>query len=151
PFVKIRRTDFAEAGNLGPLTFDDRTGRLFVADPLRGSIYAVDIQTRAARLFAEGLGEPRALSADAPARRVLVADPQRQTGWAIPTDTATVSKNQVYPFAALKQFVEPTALAVSPDGTVWVGDSQANAVFKLDSKGTLISRLVPPKIPQFRR
>ena len=137
---KIRENVGKETITLGPLALDSRGQRLFVADSFNGKVYQVSLTTNNVDVFADGLGEPRALIVDAQTRRLLVADAARKAVWSFPLDGRTPHPRPTRPFCPAMRLMEPSALAIDQNGDVWTGDPRLNALFRCNSNGTFLER-----------
>jgi sugar lactone lactonase YvrE len=123
------------ATRLGALAVDEAGGRLFVADPFSGTIYAVSLATRQSSLLVSELGEPSALALGPGANVLYVADRAHRCVWAVP-----LNQGPPHPvrFWSSKELKEPLGLVVSSNGRVWIGDSSAKAIFGVTANGQTV-------------
>ena len=124
-------------GILGPLAYDDAGQRLFVADSLNGTVYMIPVGTSPATAtrIADGLGEPQALAVDHRNQRLYVADVAAPRIWVVDLDDVSAGKEL---FARPQGLRSPVDLAVTPDGTLWIADPEANRLVALDPNGDLV-------------
>jgi len=126
------------AGALGPLTLDRRRQRLYVADVTVGSVYAVDVRLRRGELFAKIPGEPSALAFDPASGRLFVAN---AAAGAVHVISTSAQSPKPITLAEKAGFREPRGLALAPAGSVWVGDSEAGAIFLVSKTGEVLRTL----------
>lgn len=126
------------AGGLGPLALDERRQQLLVGDVIHGAVHSVDIASRRAKTLARVSGEPSALAVDTGANHLYVAD---ATGslQVIRLDVSSPKATRL-PVRGLR---EPRGVAAARDGTIWLGDADARALFAVSSSGTVLRTLYP--------
>jgi glucose/arabinose dehydrogenase len=122
------------ASLIGPLALDADGQRLFVADLGSSSIFVVDLARHKSRLLVSGLGEPAALSFEPSQHKLYIADAGRHRVSQISVDSAGA---KLMDFSTTREIREPRGLAVAADRSIWVGDFEANAVFRLSPDGKL--------------
>ncbi len=147
PFVRVPR-----AASLGPQALDVARSTLFVGDVGSGKIFSIDLSTKRSReLISSSLGQPAALVFDRIERKLYVADRVGRKIWIVQVDAGNPRATV---FAAASAFRSPSALAIGPNKTLWVGDPGAKALFQLSSKGTVLATYEPvvsiPVQPQAR-
>jgi len=117
---------------LGPLALDADRHLLFAGDQRTGIIYVINLDTKSVSQLAQIAGQPNALAFDSAHRSLYVADSVGRKIWAYNTDAKNL-KPRVLSSSA--DFRQPVAIAIDPHGTVWVGDPQSNAIFRLAPNG----------------
>lgn len=133
-----RLTRLPDTGILGPLAFDPGSDRIFTADTLRGQLYAVPVESRTPKLIAGDLGEPAALAVAARERRLFIADASGRRIWVVDLDAPEPVPRI---FSQAEELRSPVGLTAAPDGTLWVCDPAANAVFGLGPGGSVRKRV----------
>jgi hypothetical protein len=124
------------AGELSYLQFDAMNKRLLALDSKAGQLYLVDLKTSppTSRLGIDGLGSPADSEVLTPTGRIYVSDLAGRQIWEITCDATRCSKRV---FSRSDAFRAPTQLALTPDGTLWVGDPEARRLFALGPNGTV--------------
>jgi SMP-30/gluconolaconase/LRE-like protein len=131
PLLKV-----PSAVTLGPMVFDKGHRHLLVGDAYRGVVVSVDVISKRTETLARDVGETSALTFDANAGQLFIADPSGRRIWKL--DAARRgSKPEV--FIALKEFREPLGLALAADGSLWVGDRDAKTLFRVSREGKVLS------------
>ena len=128
------------------LFYDASSDRLYAADGKEGTLYILDAAAEAPqpRLVAEGLGWPTDI-AHAPSGRLYIADAKDKRIWTVDCPAAAgCSAPARFPTTAA--LLDPTSLTVSGDGTVWVGDLEAEKIFAFSPEGEL--KQVSDQLPQ---
>jgi DNA-binding beta-propeller fold protein YncE len=117
---------------LGPLALDTDRHLLYAGDQRTGAIFVIDVNSRSVSQLGQIAGQPNALAFDSAHRTLYVADSVGRKVW-----TFAISDNAVKPrvFSHSPDFLQPVAIAIDPRGTVWVGDLQSNAIFRLSPNG----------------
>lgn len=123
---------FLNMRSIGSLAWDPVGKVLFAADLQAGSIVALDVESMESRSVGEGLGQITALGFDSDGRKLYVVDSAGRTVWSI--NTAIKNAKAVKVLKA-EEFRIPSAIAVGKDGSLWVGDPEAHAVFQFSLKG----------------
>jgi hypothetical protein len=121
---------FLNMRSIGSLAWDPVGNVLFAADLSTGGVTALDTQSMESRVLVDGLGQITALNYDASSRRLFIVDGAGRTVWSI----NTAAKNPKPQSAAKShEFRIPSAVAIAGDGTLWVGDPEAHALFAFSS------------------
>jgi len=123
---------FLNMRSIGSLAWDPIGNVLFAADLQTGSVISLHIESMQSQALADGLGQITALNYDAQGRKLYVVDGAGRTVWSVNTAAknpkpATVVKSD--------QFRIPSAIAVAEDGTLWIGDPEAHALFQFSTNG----------------
>jgi DNA-binding beta-propeller fold protein YncE len=127
PFVVIHGSQ-----TLGPLALDSHRHVLFAGDQRTGVIFAINIDSRSVSQLAQIQGQPNAMAFDAAHRTLYVADSVGRKVWAIRAD-GNIVKARI--FSKSPDFRRPTAVAIDSRGTVWLGDQESQAIYRLSPKG----------------
>jgi SMP-30/gluconolaconase/LRE-like protein len=127
------------AKTLGAMVLDLKRGRLLIADPYQGIIYSMDLIRKSSDVFVEKLGRPDALILDSATDRLLVAD---SLGKRILTVNLKENNPKPKYFARGRGFSEPRGLAFGPEGSLWVADEEAEAIFLISEDGRSILRVI---------
>jgi hypothetical protein len=127
PFFK-----FVNLRSVGSLAWDPADKILYAADLQTGSVYALDTQSMESHIAAEGLGQITALSFDMSSKKLYIVDGGGRAVWSL-----SASAKNARPMIVVKseQFRLPSAIVVARDGTIWVGDPDAHAVFQFSANG----------------
>jgi hypothetical protein len=123
---------FLNMRSIGSLAWDPVGNVLFAADLQTGSVTALHLESMQPQSLADGLGQITALNYDSKGRKLYVVDGAGRTVWSVNTAVkhpkpATVLKSD--------QFRIPSAIAVAEDGTLWIGDPEAHALFQFSPNG----------------
>ena len=123
---------FLNMRSIGSLAWDSVANVLFAADLQTGSVTALQLESMQSQALADGLGQITALNHDSKGRILYVVDGAGRTVWSVNTAAknpkpATVVKSD--------QFRIPSAIAVADDGTLWIGDPEAHALFQFSKTG----------------
>lgn len=117
---------------LGPLAVDSSRHVLYAGDERLGTIYAINLESKAVSTVAQIQGQPSALAFDAARHTLYVTDSVGQRVWAIEIlgrrARTRLLSNSI-------DFRLPSAITIDSSGTVWVGDPESKAVFRLSSDG----------------
>lgn len=129
PFLRIDTP-----GQLDRLLIDPTRQRLLALDARAGRLYLVDLTAPPLqpRLAVEGLGGTFDLEVHADSGRIYVSHPQGKQIWQITCEGSQCNKRI---FVRSDAFQRPTAMAVSPDGTLWVSDVAAGRLFAFSPDG----------------
>ena len=106
---------------------------LFAVDG-KGTVYRVDLGTGIAQWLVDGLGWPTAVEYDKWRRRLYVADALNRRVWRFNCDDACAVPE---PHVDCQSLQHPTILRVMPDGKLWIGDLQAEALVRADVSGNI--------------
>ncbi len=128
------RTD---GGKLNRITFDANGNRLLALDSEGGQLYIVNLDTAEPelRLGATALGRPVYIAIDPSDSTLYVADNQGRQIWRLECDNRTCVPPQV--FVRSSAFRTPSRLALTPDGTLWIGDLEAQKIFAVGPDGNI--------------
>ena len=121
------------ASRLGSITVGPE-GQLFVADLFSGTIYRLSPPAYRATVLVSDLGEPSAMAVGPGGRILYVSDRSQRCVWSIRLDTATPRPTKFW----VNELRSPSSVGVSANGTVWIGDPGAQAVFGVSPEGTMI-------------
>lgn len=108
----------------------------YAADAFEGVVYAIDINRRRSVQLHTGLGEIYAMAFDRKSNILYVADAAHRVIWSLLT---TDPKPSAKVFIRHPDLRRPTALAVTENQEVWVGDSKADKLLVFSPDGKLIS------------
>lgn len=122
----------------GPLAIDSKGAVLYAAEQFKGEIFAFNLRSSSMNLVAHGIGQPSAMEFDATGKRLLVADADGRDVWVVPVSSQAGRPSVLFKARILES---PSGIAVSNDGTVWVGDQRAHALFQFDSRGHLLKTI----------
>jgi hypothetical protein len=134
---------FDESIALDEMQFDSEGNRIVAADTDTNSLYLIDLSldSPVPERVASDIGaiteidisetESSVLLLDTVGKRLLTLD--------CPRDAVSCSAPEV--LAAIPEFQRPIALARGDDGTVWVGDLDAQKIFTFDQTGRLVKVL----------
>jgi hypothetical protein len=131
-------TSMEDVESISILHYDTGLERLFVADGTRGTLYAFDPGSEGSEptVVADSLGWPGQMIRGLEAGRFYISDLESKQIWSLDcTGEAVCSEPTV--FARSDAFVNPSSLAVTPDGTLWVGDIEAQSIFGFTPDGRL--------------
>ena len=128
------RTD---GGKLNRITFDANGNRLLALDSEGGRLYIVNLDAAEPelRLGATALGRPVYITIDPSDSMLYIADNQGRQIWRLECDNRTCVPPQV--FVRSSAFRTPSRLALTPDGTLWVGDLEAQKIFAIGPDGNI--------------
>ena len=128
-----------KAIDIGPIAVDVQRNRLLAADHANGVLYQVKLNPKPStkKLDIEGgLVAPRALALDASGNRLFVAAGKHI--WTIQLDENPLQKDD---FASAQKFKSVSALAIEPNGKIWVADEDAGTIYLLSSDGQVMRSL----------
>jgi DNA-binding beta-propeller fold protein YncE len=134
-----------DAVRLGAMAIAPATRRLYVSDMGAPRIYTVELSTRAVRRVDVGVEEARALAWDSQGKRLFIADSGHETVWVVDPNARAPRTERALNDKRLR---DPAGLAVAADGTLWVADESARAIFQVSVATKSITRAVrwlPPK------
>ena len=142
PWAELPDTD----STINRLLYDPSSDRLYAVDGKKGTLYAMDAgaETPPPRLVAEGLGWPTDITA-APTGRLYITDAKEKQIWTLDC-SAEAECSRPSRFTTTDAVVDPTLLTVSDDGTLWVGDLEAEKIFAFSPQGEL--KQVLDRLPQ---
>ena len=115
------------------LAYQSGEHALFAIDG-KGTVYRVDLGTGIAQWLVDGLGWPTALEYDKWRRRLYIADALNRRVWRFDCDEACAVPELHVDCQSLQH---PTTLRVMPDGKLWIGDLQAQALVRTDVEGKI--------------
>ncbi len=119
------------------LHYEPSGNQLFVSDGV-DKIIRIDLSRAELRseVVATGLGFPTAMAFDPALERLYVAT--REKGiWQIGCSEHCTERAT---FSTTPELINPLALAVTPKGTVWVGDAKAHMLLDFSQSGDLLDR-----------
>lgn len=125
---------------LAALYFDRTVPRLFALQGAEGAVWEVDLRSDppGAGRVASDLGWPTALTFDPGRRRLYVAEGREGRIWALDCRGPC---RQAEPFLQPGLLTHPTSLEVGLDGTLWVGDPEANLVLAIAPDGEVLGSI----------
>jgi hypothetical protein len=138
---KVRATrvsQFDEEITLERLDIDREANRIYASDRDQGKLYVIDLDedSPTPKLVVSDLGVPIDLQVD-PGQPILVADAVGRR--ILEIDCSTGDRcGAPRLFASIPEFQRPVTVTRGSDGTVWVGDIDARALFAFDPGGNLI-------------
>ncbi|MCB1035741.1 MAG: SMP-30/gluconolactonase/LRE family protein [Acidobacteria bacterium] len=135
PALRVR---LRGVGSVGGLAFDAAGSRLFVADPIKGNLFVIEGSSARGKRIGSRLGEPAALAIDQQTHRLYVADPAGRRLWVVDLESEELTPQL---FSQAEELQSPVGLAATPDGTLWVSDSAANALFAVDRDGVIVRQI----------
>jgi hypothetical protein len=118
------------------LYYDAAGTRLFTAQAGNGELWSVDLadEIPSQRRIDYDVGSPRALAFDRTEHRLYVTDSLARTLWALDCSGACGQPRALLRSEALQN---PTTLAVGLEGTIWLGDLQAQTLMALSRDGEI--------------
>jgi pimeloyl-ACP methyl ester carboxylesterase len=130
----VVRTD---GGKLNRIIFDANGNRLLALDIAGGQLYLVNLDAAEPelRLGATALGRPVHIAIDPNHKMIYIADNQGRQVWRLECDNRTCVPPQV--FVRSSAFRTPSRLALAPDGTLWIGDLEAQKIFAVGADGNI--------------
>jgi sugar lactone lactonase YvrE len=128
------------ATKLGPLAFDERGQKIYVADVAAGAIYQYSTADKASKVLVSNLSAPTALSFDPETGRLYIADPGRRAIFAVDTRSSLPVATQ-FVSDPLKS---PYGMALLSGDRMAVADYGANSVLVFSNKAALLFSF-PPK------
>jgi DNA-binding beta-propeller fold protein YncE len=135
-----------DAERLGAMAIALATRRLYVADMGAPQVFTIDLGTRAVRsVNLPGVGEVRGMAWHAQTKRLYIADSGSEALWVVDPNAPAPKAERVVTDRRLR---DPAGVTVAPDGTIWVADESARAVFQISGTTRSIARMVrwaPPK------
>jgi hypothetical protein len=119
----------------GFMRFDPANQRIVIPDLKLGRLTVVELGGKEPRVYvaATGLGSP--VDVYIHGDTFYVTDNQGRQVWRIDCAKAHCAPPKV--FARSKQFVNPLRLDGAKDGTLWVADAGARAIFAIDENGRI--------------
>jgi hypothetical protein len=136
-----------EAVGLDLIHYDGSARRIYAADAGKGGLFLVDPQRAEARLLAGGLGSPAAIATDIPRSRIYVADALGKQILALECNPEFDSC-EVATFVTARHLESPHSLAVTPDGTLWVGDIDGHRILAFSEDGRLLKSVGRQSYPE---
>ncbi len=122
---------------LGALHFEASGPRLFALQGAEGTLWEVDLRTDPpeSRVLSSRLGRPSALAFDAGRQRLYVTDAAGGRIWAVDCQGPCGEPRLLLETGLL---VNPAALEVGIDGTLWVGDPEAKLLLAIAPQGQIV-------------
>jgi hypothetical protein len=136
-----------EAISLDLLHYDGSARRIYAADASAGMLFLVDPQRAEAKLLAGGLGSPAAIVPDVSRSRMYVADALGKQVWALACD-AGFKSCEANGFVDSSHLESPQSLAVTPDGTLWIGDIDGQRILAFSGDGRLLKSVGRQDYPE---
>ncbi len=132
----VRLPGVRGAQRLGCMVLDARRGRLLIADPYLGRVYAYDLASGQSEVLLEKVGEVGGLALDPNADRLFVAD---AVGKRILVSNLAGRSTAPTPFAPQlqRQLDEPLGLALG-GGNLWIADRDDEEVLLVSGTGQLV-------------
>lgn len=130
--------ELEESASISSLHYDQTTDQLYATDGLGSRLFAVDTKSPDPRpqVVAQSLGVPTRIAGGPTGERLYVADSEGLQVWSI--DCAGVGEcSTPEVFVRDEAFSNLSDLVVAPDGTVWVGDIEAQRIFGFNADGQL--------------
>jgi hypothetical protein len=124
--------------SIGGAAVDGVGNRFFAAGDVLEEIDLGAAHPHAKTLLEGGLGSPLAIAVNATGSVLYAADPGHRLVWKVPLDAAAIKPSS---FSRDARFRKPDALVVDSAGDVWLGDSDAKAIFLLSPTGEVIAAL----------
>jgi len=124
---------FVEAPAIDPMTLGGQI--LYVGELTRGMIDSLELNTKVSHTIAYDIGTPSALAFDDSSKKLFVADRSGAKVWMI---SVSPNANKPVVFVDGGPLKEPSAIAVAPDGSLWIGDQSSHAIFHYSSHAQLI-------------
>lgn len=131
----VRVASVQGADYLGSAVLDAQRGRLLIADPFLGRVFAYDLASGRSESLLEKLGGVSAIALDTSGDRLFIAD---ATGNRVLAADLASKAPAAKLFAQAKEFNELIGVTLNDAGGVWVGDGAQKAVFRLSSSGQLL-------------
>jgi DNA-binding beta-propeller fold protein YncE len=129
-----------DAERLGAMAIALATRRLYVADMGAPQLFTIDLGSRAVRTVnLPGVGEVRGMVWHAQTKRLYIADSGSETVWVVDPNAPAPKAERV---VTDKRLRDPAGVTVAPDGTIWVADESARAVFQISGTTRSIARMV---------
>jgi DNA-binding beta-propeller fold protein YncE len=129
---------FSNVQDLGPLAVDEDAKTLYVGDPVSGQVLVFDPAAAAIRQTVSGVGQPTAMAFDSRNKQLFITDSGGHRVWVVAL-APVVGKPKVFLDSNL--FKSPSAIAIAPDGSVWVGDQSAHVILEFSSSGALVKTI----------
>lgn len=130
-----RLVRLGDVGILEVLAYDAATDRLFVADSIKGKLYAVSPKSPEPAEVGADLGEPQALAIDDERRLLYLVDAAGRRIWRLDLSNANA---ELELYLKAREFRSPVGLAVASDGIVWIADPKANRLFAIGPDGSIV-------------
>ncbi len=133
---------FINSPQVGPLALDPTIRVLFAADIRTGAIYMLDLASNSmsTKQIADNLGLPTAMAYDSGRKQLYIADGAGRRIWSIAI-TSKVATGKATIFMESKEFRQPSSIAIGTDGSIWVGDQSAHAIFHFSPNHQLLNTL----------
>ncbi len=124
--------------SIGGIAVDGIHNRVFVAGDMLQVVDLGATRPRARILLEGGLGTPLAIALNPTGSILYGADSAGGRVWKVSLDAASA---QVSNFSRDARYRKPNALHVDSAGNVWLGDSDASAIFVLSPEGEVVGTL----------
>jgi sugar lactone lactonase YvrE len=118
------------ADTVGPLAVDAERQRLYAADARYGHIYEVGLRSRGTKRVFDSGGDVRALVWHSAKRRLFAADADKSRIWVIDPQ-----QPEGKPPSITGPYRQPSGVALSPDGSVWVADQRQSRIYRITEEG----------------
>jgi len=141
----VRVATIPDAVRLGAMAIAPATRRLYVSDMGAPRIYTIELNTSAVRAVNVPVEEARAMAWDGKTKQLFIADSGHETVWVVDPNAKAPKLERV---VGDKRLRDPAGLTVASDGTLWVADEAARALFQVSVLTKSITRTVrwsPPK------
>ena len=126
---------------LGPLAYDADRHVLYATDQRIGAIFAINTDSKSVSRVTQITGQVSALAFDSVHRTLYAAEAVGRKVWALAVDKPN-AKPLV--FAGSGDFRQPSAIAIDTNGTLWMGDSESQTIYRLAPNGTATSYPLGP-------
>jgi DNA-binding beta-propeller fold protein YncE len=141
----VRIAAIADAVRLGAMAIAPATRRLYASDMGAQRIYTIELASGAIRTVNVPVEEARAMAWDGRTKQLFIADSGHETVWVVDPNARMPKPERV---VTDKRLRDPAGLAVAADGTLWVADEAARALFQVSVPTKSISRTLrwsPPR------
>ncbi len=126
------------ASGLGPIAVDTIRQRLFAADPLEGTLYVLNLTSGSSSVISTRIGEPRSLVFDESRHTLYVGEVAGRRVWKIYVDSNPPRRVLFASPSTVTEIPSPNALALGPDGTLWVGGLEGERIVGLRQDGRVL-------------
>jgi hypothetical protein len=141
----VRVATVAGAARIGALAIAPSTRRLYASDMNAPRIYTIELNGGAVKVVDAAVEEARAIAWDGVNKRLFIADTGNEAIMVIDPNARAPRVERVINDKRLR---DPAGIAVAPDGSVWVADESARAIFQISVDSRSIGRTyrwAPPK------
>jgi hypothetical protein len=129
---------FSEASGLSPLAVDVQTQTIYAGDVAKHVVYSLDLGSKTSRMVAEDIGTPAAMIVNPISKELIIAD---GSGAAVWTLSLSPSVGKPALFVRGKPLKQPSGVAVARDGSIWVADQGAHAIFHYSRSHQLLATI----------